>query len=127
MGDGFRLFGAKNNQKQSKLVTEPIKNDAKPVKNVDGERDNAKPAVINAISGDATNDAKSFADLGLADFLIDTLRSVAIHQPTEIQRACIGPILDGTRASFDLRTESTSGLISKNSIRTQCDWERENG
>ncbi|KAI8987716.1 P-loop containing nucleoside triphosphate hydrolase protein [Mycotypha africana] len=37
----------------------------------------------------------SFSDLGLDDWLCDTLKAMAIKEPTEIQRECIPPILAG--------------------------------
>ncbi|KAJ1836975.1 putative RNA helicase, partial [Coemansia sp. RSA 2708] len=36
-----------------------------------------------------------FSDLGLDKWLVDTLGAMSIHEPTEIQRACIKPILEG--------------------------------
>ncbi|KAJ2356096.1 putative RNA helicase [Coemansia sp. RSA 2618] len=36
-----------------------------------------------------------FSDLGLDSWLTETLRAMSINEPTEIQRACIGPILKG--------------------------------
>ncbi|KAJ2658970.1 putative RNA helicase [Coemansia sp. RSA 1200] len=38
---------------------------------------------------------RTFAELGLDQWLVDSLSAMAIKRPTEIQRACIGPILDG--------------------------------
>ncbi|KAJ2504293.1 putative RNA helicase [Coemansia sp. RSA 2049] len=38
---------------------------------------------------------RTFAELGLDQWLVDSLSAMAIKQPTEIQRACIGPILEG--------------------------------
>jgi hypothetical protein len=38
---------------------------------------------------------KSFEDLGLSKWLIETLHSLSITQPTEIQSACIPSILRG--------------------------------
>ncbi|KAJ2759028.1 putative RNA helicase, partial [Coemansia nantahalensis] len=37
----------------------------------------------------------TFGELGLSQWLVDTLRAMSIVQPTEIQRACVQPILDG--------------------------------
>ncbi|KAJ1822632.1 putative RNA helicase [Coemansia sp. RSA 2599] len=37
----------------------------------------------------------TFQALGLDQWLVDSLKAMAITQPTEIQRACIRPILDG--------------------------------
>lgn len=37
----------------------------------------------------------SFTDIGLEDWLKDTLKAMAIKEPTEIQRACIPRILAG--------------------------------
>ena len=37
----------------------------------------------------------SFTDLGLEEWLSDTLKVMSIKAPTEIQRACIPPILAG--------------------------------
>ncbi|KAI8323598.1 DEAD-domain-containing protein [Martensiomyces pterosporus] len=37
----------------------------------------------------------SFSDLGLDQWLVDSLKAMAITQPTEIQRACVKPILAG--------------------------------
>jgi ATP-dependent RNA helicase DDX49/DBP8 len=37
----------------------------------------------------------SFTDIGVEDWLKDTLKAMAIKEPTEIQRACIPPILAG--------------------------------
>ncbi|KAJ2713478.1 putative RNA helicase [Coemansia spiralis] len=37
----------------------------------------------------------TFGELGLDRWLVDTLGAMSIAQPTEIQRACVGPILDG--------------------------------
>lgn len=36
-----------------------------------------------------------FLKLGVQEWMIDTLKSMAIKLPTEIQRACIPPILEG--------------------------------
>lgn len=37
----------------------------------------------------------SFANLGLNDWLVDALRTMSIRTPSEIQQACIPPILKG--------------------------------
>ncbi|KAJ2081032.1 putative RNA helicase [Coemansia sp. RSA 988] len=37
----------------------------------------------------------SFGALGLDQWLVDTLNAMSIGQPTEIQRACIGAVIDG--------------------------------
>ncbi|KAI7906925.1 P-loop containing nucleoside triphosphate hydrolase protein [Cokeromyces recurvatus] len=37
----------------------------------------------------------TFADLGIDDWLCETLKAMSIKEPTEIQRACIPPILAG--------------------------------
>ncbi|KAJ2557123.1 putative RNA helicase [Coemansia sp. RSA 1933] len=37
----------------------------------------------------------SFEDLGLDQWLVESLSAMSIRRPTEIQRACIGPILTG--------------------------------
>ncbi|KAI9102406.1 P-loop containing nucleoside triphosphate hydrolase protein [Phlyctochytrium arcticum] len=41
------------------------------------------------------NPSKSFRDLGLDGWLIDSLRSLSITNPTEIQQACIPSVLEG--------------------------------
>ncbi|SAL95415.1 hypothetical protein [Absidia glauca] len=60
--------------------------------------------VASAIKRKATDAAKvkpiapetsSFADLGIDPWLVETLQAMQIKKPTEIQRACIGPILAG--------------------------------
>ncbi|KAF7728952.1 putative RNA helicase [Apophysomyces ossiformis] len=38
---------------------------------------------------------KSFSDIGVDEWLVETLKSMQIRQPTEIQQACIPPILAG--------------------------------
>ncbi|KAJ1929584.1 putative RNA helicase, partial [Linderina macrospora] len=48
----------------------------------------------------------SFADLGLDPWLIDTLGAMSISEPTEIQRACIPPILAGRDAIGGAKTGS---------------------
>lgn len=37
----------------------------------------------------------SFVDIGVEEWLSDTLKSMSIKEPSEIQRACIPPILAG--------------------------------
>lgn len=44
--------------------------------------------------------AVSFADLGVDDWLCDALTAMQIRAPSEIQRACIPPILKGTCRSL---------------------------
>jgi ATP-dependent RNA helicase DDX49/DBP8 len=39
--------------------------------------------------------ASSFSELGVNQWLVDALAAVAIRKPTEIQRACIRPTLEG--------------------------------
>ncbi|ORX64447.1 P-loop containing nucleoside triphosphate hydrolase protein [Linderina pennispora] len=48
----------------------------------------------------------SFADLGLDPWLVDTLGAMSISEPTEIQRACIPPILVGHDAIGGAKTGS---------------------
>lgn len=87
--DGFRLFGkTKNNSLKEKeaLISKPKS------RIVDDANQN-----LSAASSTTTDTAnRSFTDLGLSDFLVKTLNSVSIYQPTEIQRNCIPPILRGT-------------------------------
>ncbi|KAJ2401065.1 putative RNA helicase [Coemansia sp. RSA 2559] len=57
---------------------------------------------VSTLEGDTPEEAEykappmcSFRDLGLDQWLVDSLSAMAISRPTEIQRACIGPILSG--------------------------------
>ena len=43
-----------------------------------------------------TESKKTFEDLGLSKWLIETLQSLSITHPTEIQSACVPSILEGT-------------------------------
>lgn len=38
---------------------------------------------------------KSFSDLGISPWLIDTLKALAIYEPTDIQEGVIAQILEG--------------------------------
>ncbi|TPX61013.1 hypothetical protein SpCBS45565_g07358 [Spizellomyces sp. 'palustris'] len=44
---------------------------------------------------DKSSSKQSFKDLGLDPWLVEALKSLSIREPTEIQRACIQPILSG--------------------------------
>ncbi|KAJ3043909.1 hypothetical protein HDV00_003948 [Rhizophlyctis rosea] len=50
--------------------------------------------------------AKSFADLGLNSWLVDALKALSIRTPSEIQTACIGPILNGRDVIGSAKTGS---------------------
>lgn len=54
--------------------------------------DDEEPA---ASSPTAPKTAKSFADLGLNTWLVDALNALSIRTPSEIQTACVPPILSG--------------------------------
>lgn len=52
---------------------------------------------INVIESQETskNPLKTFEELGLNPWLIDALKAMSIKFPSEIQKACIPPILNG--------------------------------
>lgn len=52
------------------------------------------------------SNASSFADLGLDNWLIDSLRSLSITTPTEIQSACIPKIMSGRDVIGSAKTGS---------------------
>ena len=56
----------------------------------------AKPKSSNPFDTPKVRDA-TFAGLGLSQPLIRALATINIAKPTEIQSACVGPILDGER------------------------------
>ena len=43
----------------------------------------------------------SFQDLGVDEWLCDTLKAMQIKRPSEIQRACIPPALSGKKGIND--------------------------
>ncbi|KAJ1931451.1 putative RNA helicase, partial [Kickxella alabastrina] len=64
----------------------------------ENENDGDKISVIPLASGREEYPEPpmcTFSSLGLDPWLINTLGAMSITQPTEIQRACIGPILQG--------------------------------
>ena len=55
-------------------------------------------------------DKTSFQELGLGEFLQDALKSLSIHAPTDIQRACIPHILAGKNLIGSAKTGSGKTL-----------------
>jgi ATP-dependent RNA helicase DDX49/DBP8 len=47
-------------------------------------------------------ETSTFADLGIDPWLVETLQAMQIKKPTEIQRACIGPILAGKPTTLSM-------------------------
>lgn len=47
------------------------------------------------MTDDPRTSKQTFRQLGLDTWLVDSLQSLSIREPTEIQRACIPPILSG--------------------------------
>ncbi|KAJ1744347.1 putative RNA helicase [Coemansia sp. RSA 1821] len=60
----------------------------------DGDVIEVEEAALQAIKYPAPPMCR-FSDLGLDRWLVDTLAAMSIREPTEIQRACIKPILSG--------------------------------
>ncbi|KAI8815213.1 P-loop containing nucleoside triphosphate hydrolase protein [Cladochytrium replicatum] len=63
-------------------------------KKVEDSSDSKKAATVTP-KEHIPPESATFADLGLAEWLQGALRSLSIAKPTEIQRACIKPTLEG--------------------------------
>ncbi|KAJ3372863.1 hypothetical protein GGF31_001400 [Allomyces arbusculus] len=53
-----------------------------------------------------TSSNVTFKELGISPWLIDVLQTLSIHEPTQIQRACIRPILEGKNVIGNAKTGS---------------------
>ncbi|CCK72408.1 ATP-dependent RNA helicase DBP8 KNAG_0K00400 [Huiozyma naganishii CBS 8797] len=65
----------------------------------------------------------SFADLGLAHWLCDSLQAMRIHTPTDVQTHCIPPILKGRNCIGGARTGSGKTLAFAGPMLTE--WSRD--
>jgi ATP-dependent RNA helicase DDX49/DBP8 len=73
--------------------------------NLLGSRVTTKPRHVqqrplSSISGAGSSKSVTFASLDISPPLLSALSKMAIHAPTEIQRACIPPLLEGPFAPF---------------------------
>lgn len=96
--DGFRLFSKKQrllNEHESRIISSTMEPTATVASGKSQPADSSEKPTL-----------KTFADLGLSPFLCDTLASVSMHQPTDIQRACVPPILNGVNVIGSAKTGS---------------------
>ncbi|KAL1924558.1 uncharacterized protein VTP21DRAFT_4212 [Calcarisporiella thermophila] len=70
------------------------------------EEDTRKHNGIDSDDEDAKIPSATFGELGLSEFLVDALDAMAIRKPSEIQRACIPPILEGKNVIGGAKTGS---------------------
>lgn len=70
------------------------------------------PAVANGQPAASTPTEQSFADLGLSKWLTDTLAQLGIKTPSEIQKACIPPTLQGELFFHWCLSKANGGLQS---------------
>jgi superfamily II DNA/RNA helicase len=54
----------------------------------------------SAVDEEHRSSNKTFASLGLDDWLVQALTAMSIKRPTPIQAACIRPILEGSHLSL---------------------------
>lgn len=100
--EAFDLFssgkGAKNKGKRRPKEREDTTKDGKE-KHVTADHTDLNEFHVtedqSGNAGETTTTATTFDALGIEPFLCQTLASLAIHQPTPIQRACIPAILKG--------------------------------
>lgn len=67
----------------------------------------------------------TFSSLGIHDWLVEALKALKINRPTEIQRACIPPILAGTAKTRKILSDwlpNTNRLQRKRCNRRRKNW-----
>merc|ERR1712107_64517 len=66
--------------------------------------DRGLPAAADRMPVDFFEKNLSFADLGLAPFLVRSCTGVGMHYPTKIQAMCIPPVLAGNNVAGNSKT-----------------------
>jgi ATP-dependent RNA helicase DDX49/DBP8 len=69
-----------------------------------------QPRPLSSVSGASSSKRVTFASLDISPPLLSALSKMAIHSPTEIQRACIPPLLEGPIAPLSCLRFSRSSL-----------------
>lgn len=87
----FRLFGDRN--RSAGISSTSALDAVEGSNNRDRISSTAETTAANAMPNEKENGSSTFKSLGLDDWQVDLLRSLAIRTPTSIQQQCIPPIL----------------------------------
>ena len=105
---GFKLFSSASNKKASSPKEETVPdlttNDEQTVKEAPEPAADIIEETLQESSVARRSD--TFKDLGISQWLTDSLQQLSIYKPTEIQQACIPPILQGKNCIGSAKTGS---------------------